>query len=51
MVDLASFPGSPPPSLRVLFNAYVNCARGGGEPGNEAMVDYSRRQCLPSSVV
>ena len=35
---LASFPGSPPPRAQFTYalNAYVNCARGGGEPGNEA---------------
>ena len=34
---LASFPASPPPRAQLLINAYVNCARGGGEPGNEAI--------------
>ena len=40
------------PSTRAIYvriiNAYVNCARGGGEPGNEANACYLQ---LPHKIV
>ena len=36
-----SHPGSPPPKLKHKFRAKLMKRRGGGEPGDEASIDYA----------